>query len=176
MLEKFYVKAKHEPKQGLIWEIYLLPQNGQEGLRRPVPRRLASVSAPGGLAWLRELLKSYLKKTDPKTGGEGFGPQSEPLFLTAEDGMRLALAFACARYLATPEKRRAFVQHLNELPPEVLLYWFTQCFYGRRTAAARNALRELLTHADDDYPKVCAPGFGRRVPGEKALPAEDGNA
>ncbi|MBC7323891.1 MAG: hypothetical protein H5T99_01080 [Moorella sp. (in: Bacteria)] len=54
--------------------------------------------------------------------------------------------------------------------------WFTQCFYSRRTAAARNALRELLTHADDDYPKVCAPGFGRRAPGEKALPAEDGNA
>lgn len=170
MLERFYVKARQEPKQGLLWEIYLLPQNGQEGLRRPVVRRLASASAPQTIAWLRELLRAYLKKTNSQAG-ENFGPQSPAVDLTPENGMRLALAFASARYLATPDKRRAFVRHLNELSPEVLLYWFTQCFYGRRTAAARAALRALLTYAHDDARRA-PPVSGRHAPGG-LRPTED---
>jgi hypothetical protein len=85
----------------------------------------------------------------PKGSFENFRPGSEPLRLEPQEGMRLALAFGCARYL-TSAQRQAFEQRLYELPPEVLLYWFTQCFYGNRTAAAKAALRELMVHDSDE--------------------------
>jgi hypothetical protein len=51
--------------------------------------------------------------------------------------MRLALAFSAARWLAGAVQRRMFRDSLAALPSEVLLYWFTLCFYGygRRRAA-----------------------------------------
>jgi hypothetical protein len=60
--------------------------------------------------------------------------------------MRLALAFASARYLAKPVLRSMFRSGLLELPAEVVLYWFTLCFYGYRQQAGRAALRTLLTY------------------------------
>jgi hypothetical protein len=64
--------------------------------------------------------------------------------------MRLALAFSAARWLATPRQRRLFREGLEELPSEVVLYWFTLCFYGYRQAAGRAALRTLFTHEDPE--------------------------
>jgi hypothetical protein len=40
------------------------------------------------------------------------------------------------------------------LPEEVLLYWFTLCFYGYRQAAGRAVLRMLLTHEEEGDSKV----------------------
>jgi hypothetical protein len=62
--------------------------------------------------------------------------------------MRLALAFSAARWLTTPQQRRMFREGLEELPSEVVLYWFTLCFYGYRQSAGRAALRMLLTHEE----------------------------
>jgi hypothetical protein len=49
-----------------------------------------------------------------------------------------------------------FRDGLAALPSEVLLYWFTLCFYGYRQSAGRAALRVLLTHQepseDDEVP------------------------
>ncbi len=39
---------------------------------------------------------------------------------------------------------------LEELPSEVVLYWFTLCFYGYRQAAGRAALRTLFTHEEPE--------------------------
>jgi hypothetical protein len=64
--------------------------------------------------------------------------------------MRLALAFSAARWLATPHQRRLFREGLEELPSEVVLYWFTLCFYGYRQAAGRAALRTLFTHEEPE--------------------------
>jgi hypothetical protein len=75
-----------------------------------------------------------------------FGPNAEPRWLKPEDGMRLALAFPAATRLKTPAQRRQFLQGMEALPSEVLLYWFTLCFYGYRQAAGRAAFRVLLTH------------------------------
>jgi hypothetical protein len=41
-----------------------------------------------------------------------------------------------------------FQEGLEELPSEVVLYWFTLCFYGYRQAAGRAAFRTLLTHEE----------------------------
>jgi hypothetical protein len=78
----------------------------------------------------------------------------EPRWLESEDGMRLALAFSAARWLTTPQQRRMYQKGLDELSSEVILYWFTLCFYGYRQASGRAALRILLTHEE--------PGDGHR--------------
>ncbi len=48
------------------------------------------------------------------------------------------------------EDRRRFGEGLLALPSEVILYWFTLCFYGYRQAAGRVALRTLLTHQEPE--------------------------
>jgi len=64
----------------------------------------------------------------------------------------MALAFSAARWLITRKQRRMFLEGLRDLPSEVVLYWFTLCFYGYRQAAGRAALRTLLTHLEPDEP------------------------
>lgn len=98
--------------------------------------------------WLREVARPHFQKLDPPRDVDNFGPRSEPVFLRPEDGMRLALAFAAARYLSKAQQRRQFREELAKLPSEVVLYWFTLCFYGPRTAAGRAALRTLLTYEE----------------------------
>jgi hypothetical protein len=66
--------------------------------------------------------------------------------------MRLAPAFASARYLTKPAQRGMFRSGLVELPAEVVLYWFTLCFYGYRQQAGRAALRTLLTYEPVEKP------------------------
>ena len=58
----------------------------------------------------------------------------------------MALAFASARYLTKAAQRTMFRAGLLDLPAEVVLYWFTLCFYGYRQQAGRAALRTLLTY------------------------------
>jgi hypothetical protein len=79
------------------------------------------------------------------------------------DGMRLALAFASARYLTRPAQRRTFRSGLIELPAEVMLYWFTLCFYGYRQQTGRAALRTLLTYQQPDEKPEPATQRGRTV-------------
>jgi hypothetical protein len=76
--------------------------------------------------------------------------------------MRLALAFASARYLTRPAQRAMFRSGLLELPAEVVLYWFTLCFYGYRQQAGRAALRTLLTYEQPEEKPQAKSGRSRK--------------
>jgi hypothetical protein len=51
-------------------------------------------------------------------------------------------------YLFPQHPHRPLREGLDELPSEVVLYWFTLCFYGYRQSAGRAALRTFLTHEE----------------------------
>lgn len=151
-MERFRLRVRNEPKRGQIWELHLFPQ-------RPGPHRLesdgrvmGSSSVPEVLLWLRKVSEAALARAEEPgpISSSGFGPGDEPRWLRLEDGMRLALAFGCARYLVKHADRRKFQEELEKLPSEVVLYWFTLCFYGYRQAAGRAALRTLLTHEEPE--------------------------
>ena len=104
------------------------------------------------MLWLRQIAEPFLLRAEAPEpiNAEQFGPAAEPRWLLPEDGMRLALAFSAARWLVSPRQRRLFREGLEELPSEVVLYWFTLCFYGYRQAAGRAALRTLFTHEEPE--------------------------
>lgn len=149
-MERFRLRVRHEPKRGQIWELHLFPQHPRRPLREADGRILGSSATPGAILWLRQCAGPYLSRAEAPSAisPEAFGPQAEPRWLKPEDGMRLALAFSAARWLTTPQQRRMFREGLEELPSEVVLYWFTLCFYGYRQSAGRAALRTLLTHEE----------------------------
>jgi hypothetical protein len=92
--------------------------------------------------------------------------------------MRLALAFSAARWLVTLRQRQKFLAGLRSLPSEVILYWFTLCFYGYQQAAGRAALRTLLTHEEPaDASKDYAGEVVEKPSGDKDcnLPEADPN-
>ena len=144
-MERFRLRVRHEPKRGHIWELHLFPEHPRrqprEGLR-PAPtqsrqadgRILGSSATPEAMLWLRQIAEPFLLRAEaPESiAAEKFGPTAEPCWLRPEDGMRLALAFSAARWLVTPRQRRLFREGLEELPSQVVLYWFTLCFYGIR--------------------------------------------
>jgi hypothetical protein len=66
--------------------------------------------------------------------------------LLHRDGMRLAMVFALAGRCNTVSKRRVAAEGVARLPEEVVLYWFTLCFYGQRQKAGKAALFTFLTH------------------------------
>lgn len=146
-MERFRLRVRHEPKRGQIWELHLFPAHPQRRLREADARILGSSSKPESILWLRQSAALFLGRAEPPIAAEVFGPDTSPRWLQAEDGMRLALAFSAARWL-TRKQRRLFQEGLAELPSEVVLYWFTLCFYGYRQAAGRAALRTLLTHEE----------------------------
>ena len=159
-MERYRLRVRHEPKRGSIWELKLFPQHPFHGFREADGQLLGSCSKPEAVLWLRQLAEPFLLRAEdpaPITG-EKFGPKAEPRWLVPEDGMRLALAFSAARYLDA-KQRRIFRDRLDELPSEVVLYWFTLCFYGHRRSAGRAALRTLLTYEEpvrdrgDERPK-----------------------
>lgn len=78
--------------------------------------------------------------------------QVPPTGVTFRDrmGQRIALAYACRSGLRILDKFEKFCVNLEFLPDEVILYWFTGCFYGRRTRAFRAALVALLSSQSDD--------------------------
>lgn len=151
-MEKFRIRVRNEPKRGHIWELHLFPQYPHQQLREADARIMGSASTPEVTLWLRRLAEPALLRAEAPSpiAAEAFGPEAEPRWLRLEDGMRLALAFACARYLVKADDRRRFAEGLQGLPSEVILYWFTLCFYGYRQAAGRVALRTLLTHEEPD--------------------------
>ena len=161
-MERFRLRVRHEPKRGDIWELQLFPDEPRGLNREASARTLATCSAPAATNWLRQVAAPYLQrcKEPGPVAAEQFGPKTTPRWLEPEDGMRLALAFSAARWLASAAQRRMFRDALTALPSEVLLYWFTLCFYGYRQAAGRAALRVLLTHQerneDDEVPPVRA--------------------
>jgi len=151
-MEKIRLRVRNEPKRGHIWELHLFPHHPRHQLREADARILGSSSVPEVVLWLRKVSEVALARADepePISAGD-FGPEDEPRWLRLEDGMRLALAFGCARYLVKAEDRRRFREELEKLPSEVVLYWFTLCYYGYRQAAGRAALRTLLTHEEPD--------------------------
>jgi hypothetical protein len=149
-MERFRLRVRHEPKRGQIWELYLFPQHPHRPLREADGRILGSSATPEAVLWLRQIAGAFLSRAEAPSAisAEAFGPQAEPRWLIPEDGMRIALALSAARWLATPQQRRMFREGLEELPSEVVLYWFTLCFYGYRQSAGRAALRTLLTHKE----------------------------
>jgi hypothetical protein len=149
-MERFRLRVRHEPKRGQIWELHLFPQHPRRPLREADGRSLGSSATPEVILWLRQSARPYLSRAEAPSAisPDAFGPQAEPRWLKPEDGMRLALAFSAARWLTTPQQRRMFREGLEELPSEVVLYWFTLCFYGYRQSAGRAALRTLLTHEE----------------------------
>jgi hypothetical protein len=184
-MEKFRIRVRNEPKRGHIWELHLFPQYPHQQLREADARIMGSASTPEVTLWLRRLAEPALLRAEAPSpiAAEAFGPEAEPRWLRLEDGMRLALAFACARYLVKAEDRRRFSEGLQVLPSEVLLYWFTLCFYGYRQAAGRVALRTLLTHEEpEERPRQTAaktkPASPRRQARQQrlALDEEQGKA
>jgi hypothetical protein len=149
-MEQFQLRVRHEPKRGQIWELHLFPQQPRRPSREADGRILGSSATPEVILWLRQLAAPFLARPEAPSAiaAEAFGPQAEPRWLKPEDGMRLALAFSAARWLTTPAQRRMLREGLVELPSEVVLYWFTLCFYGYRQSAGRAALRMLLTHEE----------------------------
>jgi hypothetical protein len=149
-MERFRLRVRHEPKRGDIWELQLFPDEPRGLNREATARTLATCSAPAATNWLRHVADPFLQRSKEPgpIAAEQFGPKTKPRWLEPEDGMRLALAFSAARWLAGAAQRRMFRDGLAALPAEVLLYWFTLCFYGYRQAAGRAALRVLLSHQE----------------------------
>jgi len=180
-MERFRLRVRHEPRRGHIWALHLFPEYPRRQLReaeglRPAPtqwrqgRVLGSSTTPEAILWLRQIAEPFLLRAEAPEpiAAEKFGPAAEPRWLRPEDGMRLALAFSAARWLVMPRQRRLFRAGLEELPSEVVLYWFTLCFYGYRQAAGRAALRTLFTHEGSEAgPSGPAPSQTRQTSADR---------
>ena len=163
-MERFRLRVRHEPKRGHIWELHLFPEYPRRQPREADGRVLGSSATPEAMLWLRQIAEPFLLRAEAPepTAAEKFGPTAEPRWLRPEDGMRLALAFSAARWLVTPRQRRLFREGLEELPSEVVLYWFTLCFYGYRQAAGRAALRTLFTYEGAEETSADRPSARRK--------------
>ena len=163
-MERFRLRVRHESRRGQVWELHLFPEYPRRQLREADGESSALLRLPkpcSGCARLPSL--SLLRAEAPEPiAAEKFGPAAEPRWLRPEDGMRLALAFSAARWLVTPRQRRLFREGLEELPSEVVLYWFTLCFYGYRQAAGRAALRTLFTHEEPEDGSAARPVSRKR--------------
>ena len=158
-MELFRLRVRNPMKKGHTWEIHMFPEHSSGRLLEADGRILGSSTTPEAILWLKKVSESFLLRavSPSPIAVEDFGPKSEPRWLRHEDGMRLALAFSAARYLVIPKQKKMFAQGLRELPSEVVLYWFTLCFYGYRQAAGRAALRTLLTHDEPETDKTLFP-------------------
>jgi len=155
-MERFRLRVRNPVKKGHTWELHMFPEHSSGRLLEADGRILSSSTTPEAILWLKKIAEPFLLGAERPVpiASEDFGPKSEPRWLRHEDGMRLALAFSAARYLVLPKQRRMFARGLRELPSEVVLYWFTLCFYGYRQAAGRAALRTLLTHEEPETGKA----------------------
>jgi hypothetical protein len=163
-MERFRLRVRHESRRGHIWELHLFPEHPRRQRREVDARVLGSCATPEAVLWLRQIAEPFLLRAEAPEPviAEQFGPAAAPRWLRPEDGMRLALAFSAARWLVTPRQRRLFRAGLEELPSEVVLYWFTLCFYGYRQAAGRAALRTLFTHEEPEETGEGRPAANRR--------------
>lgn len=163
-MERFRLRVRHESRRGHIWELHLFPEYPRRQLREVDGRLLGSSATPAAMLWLRQIAEPFLLRADAPEpiAAEHFGPTAAPRWLRPEDGMRLALAFSAARWLGMPQQRQLFRAGLEDLPSEVVLYWFTLCFYGYRQAAGRAALRTLLTHEESEEASAGRPSTRRK--------------
>ena len=155
-MELFRLRVRNPLKKGHTWELHLFPAHSSGRLLEADGRILGSSTTPEAILWLKKIAEPFLLRaaSPAPIAVEDFGPKSDPRWLRHEDGMRLALAFSAARYLVLPKQRKMFFHGLRGLPSEVVLYWFTLCFYGYRQAAGRAALRTLLTHDEPETDKA----------------------
>jgi hypothetical protein len=163
-MERFRLRVRQESKRGQIWELHLFPNMPGRLPREADSKVMGSSSSPETIQWLRELSDPFLQQAEdpgPIRAGD-FRPGTPARWLRHADGMRLALAFASARYLTRPPQRGMFRSGLLDLPAEVVLYWFTLCFYGYRQQAGRAALRTLLTYEQSEEKPEAKPTRGRK--------------
>jgi hypothetical protein len=163
-MERFRLRVRQEAKRGQIWELHMFPALPNRQPREADARVMGSSSSPETIQWLRRVADPYLRAAEEPgpIAAADFRPGVPARWLGHADGMRLALAFASARYLSKPGLRERFRDGMLELPSEVVLYWFTLCFYGYRQSAGRASLRTLLTYEEAaDRAEAVGAGRGR---------------
>jgi hypothetical protein len=163
-MERFRLRVRQEAKRGQIWELHLFPNMPGRLPKEADAKIMGSSASPETIQWLRELSDPFLPQAEEPgpIKASDFRPGTPARWLRHADGMRLALAFASARYLTKPAQRSMFRSGLLDLPAEVVLYWFTLCFYGYRQQAGRAALRTLLTYEQAEEKPRARPTRGRR--------------
>lgn len=126
-MEQFIIERKVTPKRGPKMTFSVRPY-GPAGYGQP--EQLISVSD------VNAVLLRLDKYSAALTGGlDTFEGRA---------GMRIGLAFVGAKFVLGATGWREFIANLDALPDEVVLYWFTLCFYGGRKRQARKALVTLL--------------------------------
>lgn len=173
-MERFRLRVKQQSKKGQIWELHMFPAVSGRAVRESDAKIMGSSASPETIQWLRGLSEPFLEQAEEPgpIRASDFRPGAQPRWLQHADGMRLALGFASARYLTKPALRVRFRDGLFELPAEVVLYWFTLCFYGYRQLAGRASLRTLLTYeqpAEKSKPESRAKTSKKRKPVGRTL-------
>src|SRR6266542_5107833 len=120
-MERFRLRMRHETKRGPIIELHLFPTMPYRKPREAAARIMGSASSQETIQWLRQVSDPYLRQAEAPgpINASDFRPGVPPRWLKQADGMRLALAFASARYLTKPTAREMFRRGLDELPAEV---------------------------------------------------------
>lgn len=113
-----------------IFEVCMIPMTPSG----PTPDHCVVVKAR------RERVSGILPTLQPRREEDGY--------LNWQDTMRTALGFLGSVYWKYEDRHR-FANAVKDLPDEVILYWYTLCFYGHRKTAGRKAFRMLLMHLDD---------------------------
>jgi hypothetical protein len=149
-MERFRLRVKQQNRRGQIWELHMFPNMPNRVPKEGDAKIVGSSSSPETIQWLRDLSEPFLRQAEEPIEASEFRPGIPARWLQHADGMRLALAFASARYLTKAAQRTQFRNGLLDLPAEVVLYWFTLCFYGYRQQAGRAALRTLFTYAQPE--------------------------
>ncbi len=171
-MERFRLRVKQQNRRGQIWELHMFPNMPNRTPKEADATTVGSSASPETIQWLRELSDPYLQNADEPIAAADFKPGVPARWLQHADGMRVALAFASARYLTKAAQRTAFRDGLLNLPAEVVLYWFTLCFYGYRQQAGRAALRTLFTYEQSET--ASQPGTDSEEP--KAAPKRKSRA
>lgn len=165
-MERFRLRVKEQARRGQIWELHMFPNMPNRAPKEADATVIGSSASPETIQWLRELSAPFLQNAEEPIEAADFRPGVPARWLQHADGMRLALAFASARYLTKAAQRTQFRNGVLDLPAEVVLYWFTLCFYGYRQQAGRAALRTLFTYEQSES----APATGTDTDQPKAAP------
>ncbi len=173
-MERFRLRVKQQARKGQIWELHMFPNVAGRLPKEADAKIVGSSASPETIQWLRELSEPFLEQAEEPgpVKAADFRPGAPPRWLKHADGIRLALGFASARYLTKPAQRKMFRDGLLGLPAEVVLYWFTLCFYGYRQLAGRAALRTLLTYeqpVEKPKPERKPKPRKKRTPSERTL-------
>lgn len=157
-MERFRLRVKEQARRGQIWELHMFPNMPNRAPKEADATVIGSSASPETIQWLRELSAPFLQNAEEPIEAADFRPGVPARWLRHADGMRLALAFASARYLTKAAQRTLFRNGVLDLPAEVVLYWFTLCFYGYRQQAGRAALRTLFTYDQSEPARTAGTG------------------